>query len=164
MKRGQRQATSKAARCHWVFTQPNFLPGLDGKGMLPLQPNEKEPLKLMNQTTNTAYQILLTRQPAVTESAPHCWRATVLSLPELKSEACSRGEALEQIQQRLSDFLRESEIVTVSVPQTALNGASEMEALGYRHFGVFANDPEALRLFDEIEEARNQHLVEPAQV
>ncbi len=116
----------------------------------------------MNQTTHTAYQILLSRQPATTESAPHCWRATVLGLPELKAEACSRAEALEQIEHRLTDFLRESEIVTVSVP-AALNGASEMEALGYRHFGVFANDPEALKLFDEIEEARNQYLIEPAQ-
>ena len=60
--------------------------------------------------------------------------------------------------------LNHIEIVTVNAPSTSLNGASEMEALGYRHYGVFANDPEALKLFDEIEEARNQHLVEPAQV
>lgn len=99
------------------------------------------------------------------ESGSSCWRATVLGLPELTAEACSRAEALDRIQRRLAEFLCQAEIVTVSVPTAAaLNGASEMEALGYRHFGVFANDPEALRLFDEIEAARNQHVVEPAHV
>ncbi len=117
----------------------------------------------MNHTTNTEYRILLTGQPTP-ESGSSCWRATVLGLPELTAEACSRAAALELIQRRLAEFLSQAEVVTVSVPTAALNGASEMEALGYRHFGVFANDPEALRLFDEIEVARNQHLVEPAQV
>ena len=118
----------------------------------------------MNQTTNAAYQILLSRQSATTESAPHCWRATVLGLPELKSEACSRAEALEQIRQRLTEFLNQIEIVTINVPSTSLNGTSQLAAMGWDDYGFFADDPEALKLFDEIEEARNQHLVEPAQV
>lgn len=45
----------------------------------------------------------------------------------------------------------------------SLNGSDELAALGYRNYGIFADDPEALKLFDEIEEARNQHLVEPSQ-
>ena len=77
------------------------------------------------------------------------------------SNACSREQAPAGIEQRLAELLRQSEIVTIRIPAAAQNGASEMEALGYRHFGVFANDPDALKLFDEIEEARNQHLVEP---
>lgn len=120
----------------------------------------------MDHTTNHTYQILLTRQPtAAVEDEPYCWRATVLGLPELVSEACSRTEALERIRERLTEFLNQAEIVTLNVPSaTTRNGASELEARGYRHYGAFANDPEALKLFDEIEEARNQSLIEPVQI
>lgn len=34
-------------------------------------------------------------------------------------------------------------------------------AKGFRHYGIFADDPEALKLFDEIEEERNKHIIEP---
>lgn len=60
--------------------------------------------------------------------------------------------------------MREAEIITVSVPPATLNGAGQLAAMGWDDYGFFADDPEALKLFDEIEEARNQHLIEPAQV
>ncbi len=118
----------------------------------------------MNHTTNNEYRILLTGQPAP-ENGSSCWRATVLGLPELTAEACSRAEALEQIQRRLAEFLCQAEVITISVPTAAaLNGAGQLAALGWDDYGFFADDPAALKLFDEIEVARNQHLVEPAQV
>jgi hypothetical protein len=56
-------------------------------------------------------------------------------------------------------------VVTFSLPVQAEQGEGEdlLAAKGYQHYGIFADDPEALKLFDEIEEERNRHLVEPLQ-
>lgn len=117
-------------------------------------------------TTNTEYKVLLTRQPPATPEAgqQQCWRATVLGFPNLTAEACSREQALDQIKADLDDFLRHSEIVTVTVPSSpaARTGDDQLAAMGWDDYGLFANDPEALKLFDEIEEERNKHLIAPA--
>ncbi|MGH9847683.1 MAG: hypothetical protein ACREEM_54020, partial [Blastocatellia bacterium] len=123
-------------------------------------------INLMSSTANTKYQVLLTPQPAAAPEAgqPQCWRATVLGFPNLIAEACSREQALDQIKTSLEEILRRSEIVTVTVPTlpAVLNGAdSELAAMGWDDYGIFANDPEALKLFDEIEEERNKHLIAP---
>ncbi|MCI0488396.1 MAG: hypothetical protein L0229_17545 [Blastocatellia bacterium] len=39
--------------------------------------------------------------------------------------------------------------------------AAPLTAREYEHYGIFENDPEAMKLFDEIEEERNKHIVEP---
>ncbi|GEM_PF-1083551 len=123
-------------------------------------------INLMNITTNTEYKVLLTRQPPATPEAgqQQCWRATVLGFPYLTAEACSREQALDQIRAGLEELLRHAEIVTVTAPSLplALNGDDQLVAMGWHDYGIFANDPEALKLFDEIEEERNKHLIAPA--
>ena len=118
----------------------------------------------MSHIANTKYQVLLTPQPAAATEQT-CWRATVLGFPDLVAEAYSREQALDRIKASLDELLRRSQIITVTVPAApaALNGDDELAALGYRHYGVFADDPAALKLFDEIKEERNQHLITPSQ-
>lgn len=36
---------------------------------------------------------------------------------------------------------------------------AKLKAMGYEHFGIFADDPGALEVFDEIERLRDQHLI-----
>lgn len=128
----------------------------------------------MSITVDTEYQVLLTRQQsavaevaavaAAPEAEPQqCWRATVLGFPYLVAEACSREQALDRIKAGLDELLRQSEIVTVTVPAppSVLNGDDQLAAMGWHDYGIFANDPEALKLFDEIEEERNKNLIEP---
>ena len=120
----------------------------------------------MSITANTEYQVLLTRQESAAPEAgqPQCWRATVLGFPYLVAEACSREQALDRIKAGLDELLRQSEIVTVTAPAppSALNGDDQLAAMGWDDYGFFANDPDALKLFDEIEEERNKHLIAPA--
>jgi hypothetical protein len=37
--------------------------------------------------------------------------------------------------------------------------AERLRAQGYRHFGIFADDPGALEVFDEIERERDQNTI-----
>ncbi len=37
--------------------------------------------------------------------------------------------------------------------------AERLRAQGYQHFGIFANDPGALEVFDEIERERDQNTI-----
>ncbi|MGH9847264.1 MAG: hypothetical protein ACREEM_51870 [Blastocatellia bacterium] len=117
----------------------------------------------MSNLANQEYKILVTHRPVAETEA--CWRATVLGFPYLVAEACSREQALDQIKAGLEEILRYSEIVTVIAPAlpSELNGDGHLAAMGWDDYGFFANDPEALKLFDEIEEERNRHLIEPSQ-
>lgn len=36
---------------------------------------------------------------------------------------------------------------------------AQLRAQGYQHFGIFAQDPDALALFDEIEQERDRHTI-----
>ena len=51
--------------------------------------------------------------------------------------------------------------MTATALPSALNGDDQLAAMGWDDYGIFANDPEALKLFDEIEEERNKNLIEP---
>jgi hypothetical protein len=46
----------------------------------------------------------------------------------------------------------------VLVTQTPIKEDEELLAQGWNDHGLFKNDPEALRLFDEIEEECDRHL------
>jgi hypothetical protein len=112
-------------------------------------------------TTPSEFQVLVTEE--VTENQSHeIWRAVVLQMPHLVAAAESREEVLSAIKKILSQSVRHAEVVTVS-----LTGQGETEDLlaagGYHHYGVFETDPEALKLFDEIEAERNNRLIEPSQ-
>ncbi len=90
-----------------------------------------------------------------------------MTIPAISVEAESREAALEEIRRQLADAIATSEITTVSgpVPEKVVEGdGSELDLqlskMGYRHYGIFANDPGALELFDEIERQRDQQTID----
>lgn len=112
-------------------------------------------------------QAMATVQVLVTEESPEdrnheVWRAVVLQMPHLVAEGESREQVLAVIQKMLTQSVRRAEVVTLS-----LSDQAEIEdpliANGFRHYGIFADDPEALKLFDKIEEERNERFIEPLQ-
>jgi hypothetical protein len=117
----------------------------------------------MNTTTEKEYRALVTHSPVSEPSGqPGRWWATALGFPYIAEEAVSREQVIQQIQARLAEILRRSEIVTLSAPALSPVAATEEDALltqGRDDRGLFKDDPEALKLFDEIEEERDRHPV-----
>lgn len=122
-------------------------------------------MAVMSTATNEEYRVLVTHLPASEPNGlPWRWRATVLGFPDIAEEAISREQVIAQIQARLAETLRRSEIVTLTVPTLSSPAATEeddvLRAQGWDDHGLFKDDPEALKLFDEIEEERDRHSVE----
>lgn len=106
------------------------------------------------------FQVVITEESS-TEQTQKPWHAVVSQMPHLAVEGESRADVLTAIKNLLSRSVRHAEVVTVSLSNG--NQENALADKGYRHYGIFANDPEALKLFDEIEEERNKHFVEPVQ-
>jgi hypothetical protein len=108
-----------------------------------------------------SYQVLITR-----ENGHAAWRAVVLGMPAIFAHADTREKVIERVREKLGDALQWAEIITVT-PAIASNGnqstGDELAAMGWKHHGMFKDDPEALKLFDEIEEERSKHFMEPEQ-
>lgn len=114
---------------------------------------------MMNIAANEEYKVLVTHSPSSKPNGQQWhWRATVLGFPDLVEEAGSREQVLQQIQSRIGELLRQAEIVTVTAPAPT-EETDVLRAQGWDDHGLFKNDPEALQLFDEIEEERDRHLV-----
>lgn len=118
----------------------------------------------MNITTDKEYRVLVTHSPVREPNGqPGRWWATVLGFPYIAEEAVSREQVIRQIQARLAEILRHSEVVTLTVPAlspvTATDDEGALLAQGWDDHGLFKDDPEALKLFDEIEEERDRHPV-----
>lgn len=88
------------------------------------------------------------------------WRAVVLQMPHLVAEGQSREQVLAVIKKMLNQSVRSAEVVTLSLADQE-ETADPLAAKGYRHYGIFENDPAALQLFEEIEELRDKQTVEP---
>jgi hypothetical protein len=117
--------------------------------------------KTMSIAIEKEFRVLVT-QTSVTEpnGQQGRWRATALAFPGIAEEGASREQVIRQIQARIVEILRHSEIVTLTVPAFPLTKEDEeLLARGWDDHGLFKNDPEALKLFDEIEEERDRHLV-----
>ncbi len=116
----------------------------------------------MNLMTDEKYQVLVTRVP-VAEPNGHQqqWRATVLGWSGIVEEAVTREQVIRQIEARIAEILRHSEIVTLTAPAVspAATAEDELLAMGWDDHRLFKDDPEALKLFDEIEEERDRHRV-----
>jgi hypothetical protein len=85
------------------------------------------------------------------------WEAFVVTIPAISAETESREAELEEIRRQFADITT-SEITTVPgpIPEKIVEGdGSELDLrpskMGYRHYGIFANNHGALELFDEIE-------------
>lgn len=104
-------------------------------------------------------QVLVTEE--VSDDQQHeIWRAVVLQMPHLVAEGRSRKQALSVIKKMLNQSVRSAEIVTLTLADQD-STTDPIATQGYRHYGLFENDPEAIKLFDEIEEERNKNVVEP---
>jgi len=119
----------------------------------------------MSITIDKEFRVLVTEAPVREPNGqPGRWRATALGFPDVAEEGASREQVIQQIRDRIVEILRHSEIVTLTVPALPSPVATmEMEddellARGWDDHGLFKNDPEALKLFDEIEEERGRHL------
>jgi hypothetical protein len=95
------------------------------------------------------------------------WKAFVVAIPAIRAEAESREAVLEEIKRQLAEAIATSEITTAPgpIPEKVLEGdGSELDLrlskMGYRHYGIFANDPGALELFDKIERQRDQQTID----
>lgn len=115
----------------------------------------------MSVVIDKEFRVLVTQTPV---SDPNCqavrWRAMALGFPDIAEEGASREQVIRQIQARILEILRHSEIVTLTVPALPLTKEDEeLLTQGWDDHGLFKNDPEALKLFDEIEEERDRHLV-----
>jgi len=116
---------------------------------------------LMNQSPTMEYRVQVFRN--LTDGVER-WKAFVVAIPAISAEAESREAVLEEIRRQLADIAT-SEITTVPgpVPEKVMEGdGSELDLrlrkMGYRHYGIFADDPGALELFDEIERQREQTI------
>lgn len=121
-------------------------------------------MDMMHITTDTEYKVLLTHQPLHAPAGGQHWRAIVLDFPSIVEEAFSREEVLKQIKVRIDDITRNAEVVILTAPALPLaqESTEELAAQGWDDHGLFRNDPEALRLFDAIEEERDRHPVRDA--
>jgi hypothetical protein len=121
-------------------------------------------MNTMHITTNKEYKVLLIHQPlhAPAGGQQWQWRAMVLDFPSIVEEAFSREEVLNQIKVRIDEITRNAEVVILVAPALPLAQESpeeDLAAQGWDDHGLFRNDPEALQLFDAIEEERNRHPV-----
>jgi predicted RNase H-like HicB family nuclease len=119
-------------------------------------------MNTMHSTTTKEYKVLLTHRPLHTQADGQQWRAMVLEFPSIVEEACSREEVLNQIKIRIGEMTRNAEVVILTAPALPLvqeSSEKDLAAQGWDDHGLFRNDPEALQLFDAIEEERNRHQV-----
>lgn len=110
------------------------------------------------------FRVLVTQSPVSEPNGqPTRWRATAIGFPDIAEEGASREQVIQQIRDRIVEILRHSEIVTLTVPALPSPAPTkeddELQAQGWDDHGLFKNDPEALKLFDEIEEERDRQLV-----
>lgn len=121
----------------------------------------------MNLAQVTEFQVQVFRFKADRRTK---WKAQVIAFPQFTAEGVSREAVLEEIKEQLATLEAESEIVSIPVQQrqeTPVETAppldeelvAQLRAKGYKHFGIFADDPGALEVFDEIERLRDQHTI-----
>lgn len=120
-----------------------------------------EGINLLSIAIDKEFRVLVTQAPVrEPNGSPGRWRATALGFPGVAEEGDSREQVIRQIQARIIEILRHAEIVTLTLLSPAVTKEEdELLAQGWDDHGLFKNDPEALKLFDEIEEERDHHRV-----
>jgi len=92
------------------------------------------------------------------------WEASVETLPEITAEGLTSEEALKEIGQKLQSSLTNGESAATPqsveeemTPRELAELEAQVEAMGHKYYGIFADDPGAMEVFDEIERLRDQH-------
>jgi len=117
----------------------------------------------MNTAQITEYSVRLSHRAV---NGTEIWEAFVEALPETTAEGPSCEAALKEIGQKLQSGLANGEIGAApqSVeeelkPQELAEFEAQVEAMGHKYYGVFADDPGAMEVFEEIERLRDQHTI-----
>jgi hypothetical protein len=117
----------------------------------------------MNTAQITEYAVRLSYRAV---NGTEIWEASVEALPEITAEGPTCEAALKEIGQKLQSNLVNCECAITSrpvkgemTPQELAELEAQVEAMGHKYYGVFANDPGAMGVFDEIERLRDQHTI-----
>lgn len=113
----------------------------------------------MNTTKTTEYAVHLSQH------APHGanrWQAFVETLPQVSAEGESCEAVLEEIGRKLRATLSNGKSAALAsstaddlLPLELAALEAQVQAQGHKFYGVFADDPGALEVFDEIERLRD---------
>jgi hypothetical protein len=116
----------------------------------------------MNTVQITEYAVRLSHRAI---NGTEIWEASVEALPEITAEGPTCEAALKEIGQKLQSSLANGESVATQpaeeelTPQELAELEAQVEAMGHKYYGIFADDPGAMEVFDEIERLRDQHTI-----
>jgi hypothetical protein len=118
----------------------------------------------MNSTQTTEYAVHLL-QHAV--NGNRRWQAFIETLPQVTAEGESCELVLEELGRKLQVTLANGESAAAPnrsgaddlSPQELSELEAQVQAQGHKFYGIFADDPGALEVFDEIERLRDQQLL-----
>lgn len=106
----------------------------------------------MNQTQTIEYAVHLLQHGD--NGAKH-WQAFVEALPEVSAEGERCDVVLEELGRKLQLTLAHG---TEAPELSALE--AQVQAQGHKFYGIFADDPGSLDVFDDIERQRDEHTLE----
>jgi hypothetical protein len=119
----------------------------------------------MNTTSTIEYAVRLSQR--ATNGTKH-WRAFVETLPQISAEGENCEGVLEEIGRKLQTTLAANQDNTAPVSPRSPSAdeltmlEAQVQAQGHKFYGIFADDPGALEVFDEIERLRDEETVSPA--
>jgi len=119
----------------------------------------------MNTTQTTEYAVHLVQRAI---NGAERWQAFVEAFPQITAE----GETCEAVLREIGEKLRLSLANGESTPAAAPGSGQEelspqklaeleaqAQARGHKYYGIFADDPGAMEVFDEIERQREEHTI-----
>lgn len=118
----------------------------------------------MKTTSTQEYAVHLSQR--ATNGTPK-WRAFIETLPQVVAEGENCEIVLEEIGRKLRETLANNERASTPAttnkddlsPQALAELEAQVQAQGHKFYGIFADDPGALDVFDEIEHARDQQTI-----
>ena len=117
----------------------------------------------MNTAQITEYEVRLSHRAV---NGTEIWETFIEELPEITAEGPTCEAALKEIGQKLQSSLANGESAAAPrsageelMPQELAELEAQVEAMGHKYYGIFADDPGAREVFDEIERLRDQHTI-----
>jgi hypothetical protein len=115
-------------------------------------------------TPTTEYAVHLLQHAA---NGTKRWRAFIETLPQVTAEAETCEAVLEELGRKLQATLANGESATAPAaadlgdlsPQELAVLEAQVQAQGHKLYGIFADDPGALEVFDEIERLRDEQTI-----